>query len=101
VELTILIGSCLFVSVVVFSSVLFVPGSHYQLQYAVFPLHHLGGPSVGAACERNARAGGLRGCDLSVEDGGQQRLSVLLALPERSKRVSESRSNCTTTQSKS
>ena len=37
VELTILIGSCLFVSVVAFSSVLFVPGSHYQLQYAVFP----------------------------------------------------------------
>ena len=37
VELTILVGSCLFVSVVVFSSVLFVPGSHYQLQYAVFP----------------------------------------------------------------
>lgn len=36
-ERTILIGSCLFVSVVAFSSVLFVPGSHYQLQYAVFP----------------------------------------------------------------
>ncbi len=37
VELLILIGSCLCVSVVAFSSVLFVPGSHYQLQYAVFP----------------------------------------------------------------
>jgi signal transduction histidine kinase len=37
VELIILIGSCLCVSVVAFSSVLFVPGSHYQLQYAVFP----------------------------------------------------------------
>jgi two-component system, NarL family, sensor histidine kinase FusK len=36
-ELTVLIASCLFVSVVAFSSVLFVPGSHYQLQYAVFP----------------------------------------------------------------
>lgn len=37
VELALLIGSCSCVSVVVFSSVLFEPGSHYQLQYAVFP----------------------------------------------------------------
>jgi two-component system, NarL family, sensor histidine kinase FusK len=37
VELTVLVLSCLCVSVVVLSGAVFGPGSHYQLQYAVFP----------------------------------------------------------------
>jgi two-component system, NarL family, sensor histidine kinase FusK len=36
-ELAVVCGLCLVVSVVALSGVLFAPGSHYQLQYAVFP----------------------------------------------------------------
>jgi signal transduction histidine kinase len=36
-ELVVMCGLCLTVGVVALSGVLFAPGSHYQLQYAVFP----------------------------------------------------------------